>query len=108
MGFPTGKPILLGVSRCMSVYLRPGIKVRIQQLDGKFAPRPLPLENDFSADKEYEILGLHCPSETAEAYLILKNDLDQIWFISNRHVRVSSIGGVKFTTEEDIAHALSL
>ncbi len=72
----------------MSTYIRPGVKVTIHQMEGEFAPRPLPLENDFSSDKEYEVMGLHCPSETSEAYLILINDKDQMWFISNRHVRV--------------------
>lgn len=75
----------------MSAYIQPGLKVRICQLEGQFAPRPLPLENGFSTDKEYEVLGLYCPSESGEAYLVLKNDDDQIWFVSNRHVRVASM-----------------
>jgi hypothetical protein len=72
----------------MSTYIRPNVFVVIEQLSGQFAPRPLPLENHFSEGKRYEILGLHCPSETGEAYCILKNDLDQMWFISNRHLRI--------------------
>jgi hypothetical protein len=72
----------------MSVYIKPGIKVKINQLETKFAPAPKPLENNFSSDKEYEIVGIHCPSETSEAYCILINDLNQIWFISNRHLIV--------------------
>jgi len=73
----------------MSAYIRPNVFVRIEQADGKFAPRPLPLENGFSNDRDYEILGLHCPSESGEAYCILRNDRDEIWFISNRHLRVA-------------------
>jgi hypothetical protein len=76
----------------MSAYLRPGIYVRIVQLDAKFAPRPLPLENGFDDHREYEVLGLHCPSETSEAYCILRNNEDQMWFISNRHIRISRLG----------------
>lgn len=76
----------------MSVYLRPNVFVRIVQLEGKFAPRPLPLENGFSEGRDYEVLGLHCPSESGEAYCILKNDEDQMWFISNRHLRISTLG----------------
>lgn len=71
----------------MSCYLRPGLKVRVEQLDGQHAPRPLPLENGFSQERIYEPVGLHCPSESGEAYLILVNDHDEIWFISNRHLR---------------------
>jgi hypothetical protein len=74
----------------MSAYIKLGVMVKIKQLDGKHAPRPLPLENNFSPDKSYEIIGIHCPSETAEAYCILVNDLNQIWFISNRHLEVTS------------------
>lgn len=72
----------------MSCFLQPGLRVRIEQLDGQHAPRPLPLENGFSMDKVYEPVGLHCPSESGEAYLILVNDRDELWFISNRHLRV--------------------
>lgn len=35
----------------------------------------------------YRILGIHSPSETGEAYLIVSNDRDEIWFVSNRHFR---------------------
>ena len=76
----------------MSVWIRPEVKVTISQLEGQFAPRPLPLENHFSEGVEYEILGLHCPSESGEAYCILKNDRNEMWFISNRHLRISSVG----------------
>jgi len=74
----------------MSVYIKPGIKVKINQFSGPRHPMPLPLESGFSEDKEYEILGIHCASETSEAYCILVNDLNQIWFISNRHLAVTS------------------
>ncbi len=76
----------------MSTYIRPNVFVVIEQISGQFAPRPLPLENHFTEGKHYEILGLHCPSETSEAYCILKNDLDQMWFISNRHLRIVDSG----------------
>lgn len=72
----------------MSIYIQPNLYVRIQQMTGERAPQPLPMANGFSDDRVYEVLGIHTPSETAEAYLILKNDRDEIWFISNRHVRV--------------------
>lgn len=72
----------------MSCYLNPDLRVRIEQMEGKFAPRPLPLENGFSKDKTYAPVGMFCPSESGEAYLILTNDRDELWFISNRHVRV--------------------
>ena len=73
----------------MSSYIKSGVKVKINQLNSTNAPRPLPLENNFSLEKEYEIIGLHCPSETSEAYCILVNDMNQLWFISNRHLIVS-------------------
>lgn len=76
----------------MSTYIRPNVFVTIEQLEGKFAPRPLPLENNFTASQQYEVLGLHCPSESGEAYCILKNDVDQMWFISNRHLRIATMG----------------
>lgn len=72
----------------MSIYIRQGIYVTINQLGGESAPRPLPLLNGFTEGLIYEILGIQSHSESAEAFLILKNDRDEIWFISNRHVRV--------------------
>lgn len=62
--------------------------VTIQQLDGENAPRPLPLSSGFRNDIAYEVLGIHAPSESAEAFLILANDRNEIWFISNRHLRI--------------------
>lgn len=73
----------------MGAYIRPGVFVRIHQLECGRAPQPLPLENGFSPGRLYEVLGMHIPSETSEAYLILRNDRDEMWFISNRHVRIS-------------------
>lgn len=73
----------------MSAFLYPGLRVRIEQMDN--GPRPLPIDSGFSfggSGKVYPVLGLYTPSETAEAWFILANDRDEIWFISNRHLRV--------------------
>lgn len=72
----------------MSIYIRPNLYVTIKQLETDHAPRPLPLESGFQENKAYEILGVHAPSESAEAWLILKNDRDEMWFIANRHCRL--------------------
>ena len=50
-------------------------------------PRPLPLESGFNAHTSYRALGMFNPSETSDAYFILSNDRDEIWFICNRHLR---------------------
>ena len=71
--------------------LVPGLYVRIQQYDGPRPPQPLPLPNGFSTDKGYLALGLYSPSETSEAYVILSNDRDEVWFISNRHLRTAAV-----------------
>jgi len=68
-----------------------GIYVVIHQLNGSRAPRPMPLESGFSNDVAYRMLGLHSPSETSECYLMLANDRDELWFISNRHCRFHKI-----------------
>lgn len=56
-------------------------------MQGERAPQPKPLSNGFSENIAYQVLGLHSASETSEAYLILANDQDELWFISNKHVR---------------------
>ena len=65
--------------------LEPGLYVRIEELDN--GPKPFPLANGFSPGHAYRALGLYNPSETSDAYFVLNNDRDEIWFICNRHVR---------------------
>ncbi len=66
-----------------------GLFLRVQELDN--GPKPYPLQSGFSQDNAYRVLGLYSPSETSEAYFILANDRDEIWFISNKHFRVSGL-----------------
>jgi hypothetical protein len=61
--------------------------VVVKEMSGERAPRPLPLSNGFSEQVAYRVLGVHSPSETGEAYFILSNDRDEVWFVSNRHFR---------------------
>lgn len=67
----------------------PGLYLRVQELiDG---PKPLPLASGFSSGQAYRALGLYNPSETSDAYFVLSNDRDEVWFICNRHLRTHSI-----------------
>ena len=63
----------------------PGLYVRIEELDN--GPKPFPLTSGFSMRQAYRALGLYNPSETSDAYFVLSNDRDEIWFVCNRHVR---------------------
>ncbi|WP_252120472.1 hypothetical protein [Symbiopectobacterium purcellii] len=71
------------------LWLEQGLYLRIQELDN--GPRPLPLQSGFSVGTAYRVLGCFNPSETSDAYYILANDRDEIWFICNRHVRVVTL-----------------
>ncbi len=62
-----------------------GLYVRIEENDK--GPAPFPLKSGFCREQAYRVLGMFNASESSEAYLILANDQDQLWFISNRHVR---------------------
>ena len=73
------------------VYVEAGLYVRMQPLQGARAPQPQPLDSGFNSETAYRVLGMHNPSETADAYLMLSNDRDELWFICTRHVRV--VGG---------------
>lgn len=66
-----------------------GLYIRIVELPK--GPQPRPLASGFNSETAYRVLGIHSPSETSEAYLILANDRDELWFISNRHVRTVSL-----------------
>jgi hypothetical protein len=73
------------------ICLHPDLFVVVEQLDGERAPQPRPLASGFSKGIAYRVLGLHSPSETSEAYFILANDRDEVWFVSNRHFRAHAI-----------------
>lgn len=62
-----------------------GLYVRIEELAN--GPAPLPTRSGFNTEQAYRVLGMFNASETSEAYFVLANDKDQMWFISNRHVR---------------------
>ena len=66
--------------------LESGVYVRIVELPN--GPTPFPLTSGFNATTAYRALGLFNPSETSDAYFILSNDRDELWFICNRHARV--------------------
>jgi hypothetical protein len=65
--------------------LETGIYLRVVQLGN--GPTPLPLNSGFNENTAYRSLGMFNPSETSDAYFILSNDRDEIWFICNRHLR---------------------
>jgi hypothetical protein len=81
------KTIRFGASKL--TFLEPSLYVVIKELEN--GPKPFPLSNGFSPSTAYRALGLFNPSETSDAYLILSNDHDEIWFICNRHLRTYGI-----------------
>lgn len=73
----------------MSIFYEPNLYIRIVEFEN--GPAPLPLENGFRTDRAYRVLGIYTASESGEAYIILPNDREEMWFISNRHIRVKGI-----------------
>lgn len=73
------------------ICIEPGLYVVVQQAEHERAPQPFPLSSGFSRGYAYRVLGVYSASETSEAYFILSNDRDEIWFISNRHLRTYKI-----------------
>jgi len=82
------------------LWLEQGLYLRIEELEN--GPRPLPLNSGFSRETAYRAIGCFNPSETSDAYYILANDRDEIWFICNRHVRVVCID----TQRNDFRYAM--
>lgn len=64
-----------------------GLYIRIEELTGPRAPMPKPCESGFTSDTAYRVLGMYSPAETSDAYLVLSNGREELWFISTRHVR---------------------
>lgn len=73
------------------ICIEPGLYVLLEQLEDERAPQPLPMANGFSRGYAYRVLGVYSASETSEAYFIMSNDRDELWFISNRHLRTYKI-----------------
>ncbi len=71
------------------IALENGLYLRVQELPN--GPKPSPLQSGFSMDMAYRALGLFNPSETSDAYFILSNDRDEVWFICNRHLRTVAL-----------------
>lgn len=69
----------------------PHLFVRIQELTGPRAPMPRPLDSGFAEDRLYRVLGVFNPSETSDAYFVLANDRDEMWFICQRHLRFGAL-----------------
>ncbi len=67
------------------VFFEPGLYLRVEELEN--GPKPFPLQSGFSLSCAYRAVGLYNPSETSDAYFVLSNDRDEIWFICNRHLR---------------------
>ena len=69
--------------------LERGLYVRVQELVN--GPKLMPSQSGFSTGRAYRALGLYNPSETSDAYFVLSNDRDEIWFICNRHLRTHGL-----------------
>ena len=66
-----------------------GVYLRVEELDD--GPKPLPLLSGFSSGWAYRALGIYNPSETGDAYFVLSNDRNEVWFISTRHFRTYAL-----------------
>ncbi|WP_199688431.1 hypothetical protein [Pontibacter oryzae] len=69
----------------MSITLNPKLYVSLQPLE-HVKPHPV---NDgrFDPAFAYKVLGVYNASETSECFFILSNTYNEIWFISQRHLR---------------------
>jgi hypothetical protein len=73
----------------MSITLNPKLYVTLQPLE-HVKPHPI---NDgrFDPAYAYKVLGVYNASETSECFFILSNTYNEIWFISQRHLRAYKI-----------------
>lgn len=84
-----------------------GLYLQVRELND--GPRPLPLASGFSSRRAYRALGLFNPSETSDAYFMLSNDRNEVWFICNRHLRTCGLipgdARLRISLEELAGHA---
>ncbi|NDK57203.1 hypothetical protein [Pontibacter fetidus] len=69
----------------MSITLNPRLFVSLSPLE-HVKPHPI---NDgrFDPAFAYKVLGVYNASETSECFFILSNPANEMWFISQRHLR---------------------
>lgn len=75
------------------LWMENDLYVRIVEMEN--GPMPRPLSSGFSSQRAYRVLGCFNPSETSDAYMIMSNDRNEIWFICNRHLRIISNSDAK-------------
>lgn len=66
-----------------------GLYVVVKELTN--GPKPFPLQSGFSEAMAYRVVGAYNASESSDAFFILSNDRDELWFICNRHLRAHGI-----------------
>ncbi|MBY0268652.1 MAG: hypothetical protein K2X06_02110 [Burkholderiales bacterium] len=71
------------------IFLESGLYLRVEEMEN--GPKPLPLNSGFSTFRAYRALGVYSPAETSEAYFVLSNDRNEVWFICNRHFRTYAL-----------------
>lgn len=65
--------------------------VRVEELTTPNAPVPRPLNSGFSRDLTYEVLAIDNPSESADCYFMLENDRHELWWICQKHLRLTPV-----------------
>ncbi|MFZ2236517.1 MAG: hypothetical protein WBP11_10805 [Dokdonella sp.] len=78
-----------------------GLYITIKQFER--GPHPMPLTSGFSEDVAYRVLAIYNPSESGECWLVLSNDRDEMWFISQRHVRTFVLDAQRRDFRFDVA-----
>ncbi len=81
--------------------------VEIVPCESAHAPVPHPVKHGrFDINRIYKVLGMYNPSETSEAYFVLSNADREVWFISNRHLRVAGLfdGDALSLSKEAMTH----
>lgn len=73
----------------MSITINQKLYVTLQPLE-HVKPHPI---NDgrFDPAYAYKVLGVYNASETSECFFILSNTYNEMWFISQRHLRVHKL-----------------
>lgn len=70
-----------------AAYILDNLRIRIHELHGVNAPSPSPKESGFTEGRDYPVLGAIEHSPDGELWLIVPNDQNMIYRISNRHCR---------------------
>lgn len=61
----------------------------LEEFSPQYVSKPAGLARGFDPDRSYKVHKIESYSESGNGFVVLANDAHEIWWVDNRHVRVT-------------------